>query len=90
MSGGIISGSDALAIGLITHLSTTKEDVQTQAVALAESLAKKPPHALQTTKKWLNELDGSLQDKSFDGPAKHSASSLGEETENLLRQLWKK
>ena len=46
--------------------------------------------ALQATKRWLNELDGSLDDERFDLPAIQSSSSLGEETERLLRQLWEK
>ena len=90
LSGEIIYGSDAYAIGLLSHL----EETDTQAIAIASALAmelsKKPPIALQATKRWLNELDGSLDDERFDLPAIQSSSSLGEETERMLRQLWKK
>ena len=90
LSGEIIYGSDAYAIGLLSHL----EETDTQAIAIASALAmelsKKPPIALQATKRWLNELDGSLDDERFDLPAIQSSSSLGEETERLLRQLWEK
>ena len=90
LSGEIIYGSDAYAMGLLSHL----EETDTQAIALASELAmelsKKPPIALQATKRWLNELDGSLDDERFDLPAIQSSSSLGEETERMLRQLWGK
>ena len=90
LSGEIIYGSDAYAIGLLSHL----EETDTQAIAIASALAmelsKKPPIALQATKRWLNELDGSLDDERFDLPAIQSSSSLGEETERMLRQLWGK
>jgi len=90
LSGEIIYGSDAYAIGLLSHL----EETDTQAIAIASALAmelsKKPPIALQATKRWLNELDGSLDDERFDLPAIQSSSSLGEETERMLRQLWEK
>ncbi|MBT5365055.1 MAG: hypothetical protein HOL14_00835, partial [Phycisphaerae bacterium] len=46
--------------------------------------------ALQATKRWLNELDGSLDDERFDKPAKQSSSALGDETEKMLNQLWNK
>jgi len=90
LSGEIIYGSDAYAMGLLSHL----EETDTQAIALASELAmelsKKPPIALQATKRWLNELDGSLDDERFDLPAIQSSSSLGEETKRMLRQLWGK
>ena len=90
LSGEIIYGSDAYAMGLLSHL----EETDTQAIAIASALAmelsKKPPIALQATKRWLNELDGSLDDERFDLPAIQSSSSLGEETERMLRQLWGK
>jgi methylglutaconyl-CoA hydratase len=90
LGGEIIYGSDAYAIGLLSHL----EETDTQAIAIASALAmelsKKPPIALQATKRWLNELDGSLDDERFDLPAIQSSSSLGEETERMLRQLWEK
>jgi methylglutaconyl-CoA hydratase len=90
LSGEIIYGSDAYAMGLLSHL----EETDTQAIAIASALAmelsKKPPIALQATKRWLNELDGSLDDERFDLPAIQSSSSLGEETERMLRQLWEK
>jgi hypothetical protein len=45
---------------------------------------------LQATKRWLNELDGSLDDKLFDLPANDSSGSIGDEAREMLHQLWKK
>lgn len=90
LGGEIIDGEKALNIGLLTHLEESTNCARAKAQELADSLAAKPPIALQTTKQWLNELDGSLDDEFFDAPAKHSASSLGEETKTLLNNLWKK
>ena len=89
LSGEIIDGNEALSMGLLTHLKETNEQVSPAAISLAESLATKPPFALQATKRWLNELDGSLNDELFDAPANHSATALGEETKTLLNQVWK-
>jgi len=90
LSGEIIYGSDAYAMGLLSHLEETDTQAIAVASALAMELSKKPPIALQATKRWLNELDGSLDDERFDLPAIQSSSSLGEETERMLRQLWEK
>ncbi len=90
LSGEIIYGSDAYTIGLLSHLEETDTQAIAVASALAMELSKKPPIALQATKRWLNELDGSLDDERFDLPAIQSSSSLGEETERMLRQLWEK
>lgn len=90
MSGEIISGTKANTIGLLTHLAKDAEEVNTLSVALAQNLASKPPRALQATKQWLNELDGSNDDAIFDAPAIQSASSIGEETRVRLQKIWKK
>jgi methylglutaconyl-CoA hydratase len=89
LSGEIIGGNEAMNIGLLTHIEDTNEQVMPTAHSLAQCLANKPPIALQTTKHWLNELDGSLNDELFDAPANHSATALGEETKTLLNQVWK-
>ncbi len=89
MSGEIINGAKAFQLGLLSHLEEDAEAVQQKAEEIALSLAEKPPFALQTTKQWLNELDGSLNDERFDLPVNESVKSIGAETRNLIRQLWK-
>ncbi len=90
LGGEIIDGEKALSMGLLTHVEKTNDAAQKRALELAENLASKPPVALQATKQWLNELDGSLDDERNSAPAIQSASSLGEETKRLLNKLWKK
>ena len=90
MSGELLKGTKAFEIGLLTHLEDSDEGVSSCAIALTHSLAKKPPHTLQVTKLWLNELDGSLNDVRFDSPANDSSKSIGIETQEMLNQLWKK
>ncbi len=89
MSGEVIGGTRALGIGLLSHLEEDEESVRQTASELATSLSEKPPFALQTTKRWLNELDGSLDDGRFDAPATGSAKVIDSETKNMLKQLWK-
>ena len=89
MSGELINGEEAYVIGLLTHLVDSNEQVVPHAIKLANSLAQKPPLALQATKHWLNELDGSLDDERFDLPANDSSGSIGNEAREMLHQLWK-
>jgi methylglutaconyl-CoA hydratase len=90
MSGELINGTDAFSIGLLSHLEESDEKVVPRAIELAESLAQKPPQAMQATKQWLNELDGSLDDALFELPANDSSSLIGDETQEMLQKLWKK
>ncbi len=55
----LISGTEAHALGLVTEVLPTIAECEPRAIALAESLAQKPRHALAYTKRWLNELDNS-------------------------------
>jgi enoyl-CoA hydratase/carnithine racemase len=90
LSGEIINGNKAFEIGLLTHVEETTNDARIRAQELADSLASKPPIALQATKQWLNELDGSFDDERFNAPAMQSASSLGDEAKTRINKLWKK
>jgi len=62
----LFSGEEARRIGLVHQLVDLPEDVVPRAQIEAIELAKKPPDALAATKRWLNELDGSLDDARFD------------------------
>ncbi len=84
MSGELITALEGHRLGLITHLSDSAETVLADAMAHCTRLAAKGPHALRVTKAWLNELDGSLDDARFDGPAKGSATLKGEEARTML------
>lgn len=52
----LISGREALRIGLAHESTATAEDVMARAMARGEALAGKPPGAVAATKAWLNEV----------------------------------
>ena len=83
---GLIDGEEALRIGLAHECTPTPAEVLPRALALADSLAAKPPHSLAATKLWLNELDGSDDDAALDAALRASLSLTGgaEERERLL------
>lgn len=90
LSGELIDGRRALAIGLATHLVEDASAVLGAARALAASLVAKGPVALRSTKAWLNELDGTSHDEPFER-ATHVSASLahGEEARAMLEGFWR-
>lgn len=88
LSGGLIDGRTALRVGLATHMD---DDPLEAAYALAGKIAQHGPKALEATKAWLNELDGSLDDARFDDPIEASKPlSSDAESIELLRSRWKR
>jgi enoyl-CoA hydratase/carnithine racemase len=88
MGGELIDGVQARRMGLASYVSAAEDSIDAEAMALAWALAAKPPGALRTTKQWLNELDGSLDDARFDAPVRASgALAGGEEARSMLRAL---
>lgn len=85
MSGELIDASEAHRIGLVTHVSDSPEAVSIDAMNHCRALATKGTHALRVTKQWLNELDGSLDDAAFNGPA--NASTAMTETQEARDML---
>lgn len=86
LSGDLVDGRTALAMGLATHCSA---DPAADADALCARLLEKGPHALAATKRWLNELDGSDRDDLFDATAEGSAVLCrGDEARDMLRTFW--
>lgn len=86
-----ISGAEAVRIGLAHELVATPESAKDRAVEIAEQLAKKPPHALAVTKRWLNELDGSDEDHAHDTALGASlALAGGDEARERLAAIWRK
>ncbi len=73
MSGELIDGARAHHVGLAFALSPDDESTVPDARALCRELAGHGHHALRVTKAWLNELDGSLDEKRYDGPKRESA-----------------
>ncbi|MCA9292032.1 MAG: enoyl-CoA hydratase/isomerase family protein [Phycisphaerales bacterium] len=90
MSGRLVTGAEAHALGLVTTLVEDDDAVGPAAEALATTLAAHGPHALRVTKAWLNEIDGSLDDARFDAPAADTAeaASTSAETAARLAAMW--
>jgi len=86
----LISGAEALRIGLAHECVPTPDEVLPRAIELATDLAKKPHHAVVATKRWINELDGS-NDASLHGAALQASLAIagGEEERQRLQAIWK-
>jgi methylglutaconyl-CoA hydratase len=88
MSGELIDAVEAKRLGLVTHISESAESCLIDAMAHCRSLAAKGVHALRVTKAWLNELDGSLDDSRFDGPAQASARVADSDEMRMMLRQW--
>ncbi|HEY9595853.1 MAG TPA: enoyl-CoA hydratase/isomerase family protein, partial [Spirochaetia bacterium] len=58
----LMSGWDAMRLGLAHECLEDAGKVRDRALALAEQLAAKPPWGLTATKRWLGDIDGSFGD----------------------------
>ncbi len=91
MGGNVIDGVEAHRIGLVTHLAESHDSLNQEAMRLATSFTTKGHTALRTTKAWLNELDGSLNDDAFDATVAGSAHlAVEDEAVKLLQAFWQK
>ena len=91
LGGELIDGRQAHRIGLASHLSRDDASVMTDAAALCGTIAGHGRLALRRTKAWLNELDGTADPRSFEGPAAASAAiATHDEAIRLLRERWKR
>jgi methylglutaconyl-CoA hydratase len=86
LAGGTMSGTEGHAAGLATHL-VAQDQLETAAHELAARLAKGGAEALAVTKRWVNELDGSMEDAVLDRAAAISAEVIAtEEARARIRQ----
>jgi enoyl-CoA hydratase/carnithine racemase len=76
LMGGIMSGEQAHAIGLVDHLTPNRDALESLTNDVAQRLATGGPKALSATKTLLNELDGSFDESLVLKGAKLSASVL--------------
>lgn len=88
---GLIDGNEALRLGLVHELAPDPAACEARALAVARLLAAKPPHALGYTKRWMGELDGTLDAAGLDAALEASLSLVnnGEQQERLA-ELWSK
>jgi methylglutaconyl-CoA hydratase len=88
LAGGTLTGQQGFEAGLATHLCAADE-LDATVTGLARRLAGGGPNALATTKRWLNELDGSMDDAVLDRAAELSAQIIaGTEAQERLRKAF--
>jgi methylglutaconyl-CoA hydratase len=88
LAGGTMSGREGYDAGLATHL-VEQEKLDETVQSLADRLCTGGQKAIATTKHWLNELDGSLDDAVLDRAADLSAKIIaGDEAQSRLARLW--
>jgi len=88
LAGGTLSGQQGHEAGLATHLCAA-DQLDATVADLARRLAGGGPNALAITKRWLNELDGSMDDAVLDRAAELSAQIIaGAEAQERLRKAF--
>lgn len=80
----LFTGTEARRIGLVHQIVDTPEDVVPRAQIEASKFAEKPPEAIAATKRWLNDLDGSLDDPVFDEALAVSLGLAGSDEQRAL------
>tara|TARA_Y100000589_G_scaffold72748_2_gene65668 strand:- start:12289 stop:13050 length:762 start_codon:yes stop_codon:yes gene_type:complete len=87
LGGRLVRGRDLVELGLATHWIETEMHVA--ALEWARGAAGRSSNAMRTTKRWVNELDGSHDDASFDGPVDGSRTLTGgAEAIEMLKTFW--
>jgi methylglutaconyl-CoA hydratase len=87
LAGGTMSGREGHDIGLATHLAALC-DLAVTAQEMARALCAGGRDALAATKRWMNTLDGSLDDAVLDRSAELSATVIaGAEAQTRLRKV---
>ncbi|MCA3004154.1 MAG: enoyl-CoA hydratase/isomerase family protein [Planctomycetaceae bacterium] len=87
LSGGLMSGHEAHARGIVCDVAPTLEEMHTQVNAMVERLAGASPAALKATKGLLNELDDSINEAVLRKAAALSAAVINSPaTQGMLRK----
>ena len=85
LAGGLVDGEEAVRIGLATHLVSVDE-LDGATMDFAQKLSMGGPNAIATTKRWLHELDGLLDESTLSKAADLSATIIaGSEAQERLR-----
>jgi len=85
LAGGLVDGKEAVRIGLATHLVSVDE-LDGAIMDFAQKLSTGGPNAIATTKRWLHELDGLLNESTLSKAADLSATIIaGNEAQERLR-----
>ena len=84
----LISGSDALRIGLVHETVEDRDAVRERAVEIAEILSKKPVSAIRATKSWLNEICSPMTEHAQRGLDVSLSLTGSPEEQERLAALW--
>ncbi len=91
LEGGLMDGRRAHQLGLVTHLADSADSLDAAVEGIAVRIAKAGPMALHSTKRWLNELDGSLDlDVLLEGARRSAEVVESEEAKANLRAMFAK
>ncbi|GMV26235.1 MAG: enoyl-CoA hydratase [Phycisphaerae bacterium] len=86
---GLVDGVEAARIGLVHECAADAAACEARAIELATLLAGKPRHAMAFTKRWLNEVDGSVDAERLRAGLGASMGLVGSaEQRELLPQAW--
>jgi methylglutaconyl-CoA hydratase len=89
VGGELVEGERALHLGLLHRLAPTVEALPALADELVASLLAKGPHALVATKRWLLDLDRSIDPARGAGALAASVSGVGtDESRAMLLAAW--
>ncbi|GAB4548163.1 MAG: hypothetical protein Tsb0013_08570 [Phycisphaerales bacterium] len=80
----LITGERAREIGLASQCVDLPEDVTPRAHIEARAIAKKPPHAVQRTKAWMNEVEGMDVDDQIERALGASLAPVGNDEQRAL------
>ena len=85
LAGGLVNGQEATRIGMTTHLVGV-EQLDSATTDFAHKLSSGGPNAIGTTKRWLHQLDGLLEESVLTKAANLSAEIIsGHEARERLR-----
>ena len=88
LAGGTMTGQQGFDAGLATHL-VPQDQLDSATLEFARKLPTGGQHAMAVTKRWLNELDGSMDDAPLNKAAELSAQVIaGEEAQMRLRRIY--
>lgn len=86
---GVISGTEAARLGLVSDLVGAAAECEPRAISLATELSRKPAAALAHTKRWLNRIDPLVDDRLSDEALRASLGGVGgAEQRRLLAEVW--
>ena len=84
----LISGSDALRIGLVHELVAERDGVRARSIEIAEGLTSKPGSGVGATKAWLNEITAAMTDNAERGLEASLSLTGSIEEQERLQALW--